>query len=80
MIRLRLSEPGFDEDLSTFLCRHECHAEVIEDRTVVVELPHALHEEQALRELGLYVRLWQALRGITVCLEHVAIGEIRSKR
>jgi hypothetical protein len=34
----------------------------------------------ALRELGLYVRLWQDLRGITVCLEHVAIGEIRSKR
>jgi hypothetical protein len=80
VIRLRLSEPGFEADLSTFLCRHECQAEVVEDRTVVVELPHALHEEQALRELGLYVRLWQALRGITVCVEHVAIGEIRSKR
>jgi hypothetical protein len=79
VIRLRLSEPGFDDDLSTFLCRHECQAEVVGDRTVVVALPHALHQEQALRELGLYVRLWQALRGITVCAKHVAIGEIRSK-
>jgi hypothetical protein len=80
VIRLRPSEPGFEEDLSTFLCRHECQAEVVKDRTVVVEPPHALHEEQALRELGLYVRLWQALRGITVCLEHGTTDEIRSKR
>lgn len=69
MIRLRLSEPGLETDLSTFMSRHECQADVVEDRTVVVELPHALHEGQALRELGLYVRLWQALRGITVCVD-----------
>ena len=74
MIRLRLSEPGVGEDLASFLCRHGCQAAVVEDRIVAVELPHALHQEQALMELGLYVRLWQALRGISVCLEHAATG------
>ena len=80
MIRLRLSEPGFEEDLSTFLCRHECKAEVVRHRTVVVELPHALHEEQALRELGLYVRLWQVLAESPSASSTSQIGEIRRKR
>jgi hypothetical protein len=71
VIRLRLSEPGFEADLSTFLCRHECQAEVVEDRIVVVELPHALHEEQARMELGLYIRLWQALHGVSVRVDLV---------
>src|SRR6266508_924455 len=65
-IRLRPSEPGVGDDLALFLCRHECRAEVAEDGTVMVELPHVLHQEQARMELELYIRLWQALRGISV--------------
>jgi hypothetical protein len=65
-IRLRPSEPGVGDDLALFLCRHECRAEVAGDGTVVVELPHVLHQEQARMELELYIRLWQALRGISV--------------
>ena len=65
-IRLRPSEPGVGDDLASFLCRHECRAEVAEDGTVVVELPHVIHQEQARMELELYIRLWQALRGISV--------------
>lgn len=62
-IRLRLSEPGVADDLAFFLCRHECRAEAAEDGTVLVELAHALHQEQARMELALYVRVWQALHG-----------------
>jgi hypothetical protein len=65
-IRLRLSEPRIAEDLASFLSRYDCRAEVAADGTVMVELPHALHRDQARMELELYIRLWQALRGVTV--------------
>jgi hypothetical protein len=70
-IRLRPSEPGDGDDLAFFLSRHECSAEVAEDGTVFVELPHVLHQEQARMELGLYIRLWQALHGVSVCVDLV---------
>ena len=65
-IRLRLSEPGFADGLAFFLCQHECRAEAAEGGTVIVELAHALHQEQARMELELYVRVWQVLHGIGV--------------
>jgi hypothetical protein len=65
-IRLRLSEPGLADALALFLSRRECPAEVAEDGTVMVELAHALHQEQARMELELYVRVWQALHDIGV--------------
>jgi len=42
---------------------------VAKDGTVIVELPHVLHEEQARMELGLYIRLWQALHGVSVRID-----------
>jgi hypothetical protein len=65
-IRLRLSEPGLADGLVLFLSRQECRAEAAEDGTVMVELAHALHQEQARLEVELYVRVWQALHGIGV--------------
>jgi hypothetical protein len=65
-IRLRLSEPGLADGLALFLSRQECRAETAEDGTVMVELAHALHQEQARLEVELYVRVWQALHGIGV--------------
>jgi hypothetical protein len=67
-IRLRLSEPGTADDLASFLSRHDCRAEVADGETVIVELPHVLHLAQARMEVELYVRLWQALHGVTVDL------------
>jgi hypothetical protein len=69
-IRLRLSEPGLAEDLASFLSRHDCPAAAAEDSSVLVELPHLLHQEQARLELELYIRLWQALRAVTVARLH----------
>jgi hypothetical protein len=65
-IRLRLSEPGLAEDLASYLSRHDCRAVAAEDSSVIVELPHLLHQEQARLELELYLRLWQAVRGVSV--------------
>jgi hypothetical protein len=64
--RLRLSEPRVAEDLASFLSRYDCRAEVAADGTVMVELPHVLHRDQARMELELYVRLWQAVHGTSV--------------
>jgi hypothetical protein len=66
VLRLWPSEPEVGDDLALFLCRHGCFAEVAKDGTVTVELPHLLHQEQARMELGLYIRLWQALHGVSV--------------
>jgi hypothetical protein len=68
--RLRVSEPRVADDLASFLSGHDCRAEVAEDGTVMVELPHVLHRDQARMELELYIRLWQALRGVSVDLLH----------
>jgi len=68
-IRLRPSEPELGDDLALFLCRHECFAKVAKDGSVVAELPHVLHQEQARMELGLYIRLWQALHGVSVRID-----------
>ena len=70
-ICLRPSDPETCDDLAFFLRRHECSAEVGEEGTVFVELPHALHEEQARMELSLYIRLWQALHGVSVRIDVV---------
>ena len=49
-IRLWPSDPQMCEDLAFFLRRHDCYAEAVEDGTVLVELPHLLHREQAQME------------------------------
>jgi hypothetical protein len=71
-IRLRVSEPGIADDLASFLSRHDCRAEVAEDGTVMVELPHVLHRAQARMELELYIRLWQALRGVSIAISSIS--------
>jgi hypothetical protein len=48
--------------------RHDCRAEVAVDGTVMVELPHALHRDQARMELELYIRLWQAIHSVSIDL------------
>jgi hypothetical protein len=70
VIRLRLNEPAVADELALFLRRQDCRAEVAEDGTVRVELPHDLHRVQAGMELQLYIRLWQALSGVSVALIH----------
>jgi hypothetical protein len=65
-ILLRPQESSLSTALALFLSRQGCPATVLGSETVAVELPHAFHEEQALMEVDLYVRLWQALHGVRV--------------
>jgi hypothetical protein len=65
-ILLRPQEEGLSTALALFLTRQGCPATVVGSETVAVELPHALHAEQARMEVDLYVRLWQALHGVRV--------------
>jgi hypothetical protein len=63
---LRPQKPGLSTALAFFLSRQGCPATAVGSETVEVELPHALHGEQARMEVDLYVRLWQALHGVRV--------------
>jgi hypothetical protein len=65
-ILLRPQEEGLSTALALFLTRQGCPAAVVGSETVAVELPHALHGQQARMEVDLYIRLWQALHGVRV--------------
>jgi hypothetical protein len=58
---LRTKEPELAPALAFFLRRQGCSVDLREDGTVSADLPHELHEKQALMELELYVRLWEVL-------------------
>jgi hypothetical protein len=63
---LRTRKPELASALASFLRRHGCPADVGEDGTVSVGLPHGLHEKQAQMELELYIRLWELLHGTRI--------------
>jgi hypothetical protein len=52
--------PAAREELVEFLRRADCEARAEGERTVVVEVPDALGEEQARLEVDLYLKAWQA--------------------
>jgi hypothetical protein len=65
-LHLRPRERELAPALAFFLRRQGCAAELRQDGTVLVELPHQLHEQQAEMELDLYVRLWEVLHGTRI--------------
>jgi hypothetical protein len=65
-LHLRPREREIAPALAFFLRRQGCAAELRQDGTVLVELPHQLHEQQAEMELELYVRLWEVLHGARI--------------
>jgi hypothetical protein len=65
-LHLRPRERELAPALAFFLRRQGCAAELRQDGTVLVELPHQLHEQQAGMELELYVRLWEVLHGTRI--------------
>jgi hypothetical protein len=52
--------PDARQDLIEFLRRAHCEARIEDERTVLVEVPEALGEEQARMEVDLYLKAWQA--------------------
>ncbi len=61
-VRLRLSKPDLLEDLLLFLERRGCPARQLDVDLIEVEVPHAIHAEQARMELDLYLHVWKKLR------------------
>jgi hypothetical protein len=65
-VRLRLSKPGLLEDLLLFLERRGCPARQLDVDLIEVEVPHAIHAEQARMELDLYLNVWKKLRAASL--------------
>ncbi len=65
-VRLRVSEPNLLDDLLLYLQRRGCAARKLAVDLIEVEVPHAIHLEQARMELDLYLSIWEKLRGASI--------------
>jgi len=68
-VRLRVSDPDLLDDLLVFLDRRGCPATQLGVDLVEVEVPHAIHGEQARMELDLYLYVWRKQRGASIVIE-----------
>jgi hypothetical protein len=65
-VRLRLSKPDLLEDLLLFLERRGCPARQLDVDLIEVDVPHAIHAEQARMELDFYLNVWKKLRAASL--------------
>ena len=67
-VRLRLSKPDLLEDLLLFLEQRGCPARQLDVDLIEVKVPHAIHPEQARKELelDLYLNVWKKLRAASL--------------
>ena len=60
-VRVQVSDKAFVEDLKTYLKAAECSVRVVSEVTLDVSMPRAPSADQALREIAIYLRTWQAM-------------------
>ena len=60
-LRVRISDAHLLSDLKSFLESAECRIRGVGPATLDVTLPRAPSEEQAQREVALYLKAWQAM-------------------
>ena len=60
-MRVRLSDKSYVEDLKEYLEATECSVRVVGQVTLDVSMPRAPSDAQALREVAIYLRAWQAM-------------------
>ena len=65
-VKLRVSNPVLIEDLLLFLERRGCPAQQLDHDLIEVDVPHAIHAEQARMELDLYLNIWKKLRAASL--------------
>ena len=58
---VRINEPGLLADLQDYLRATECVAERVSPDELAISVPGAPNEDQARREIALYLDTWQAL-------------------
>ena len=60
-MRVRVSDPALVGDLQRYLRAAECVVEQSEDDALDIYVPHAPSDEQARREVAIYLKAWQAM-------------------
>jgi hypothetical protein len=60
-MRVRASDPALLGDLQRYLRSAECVVEQSDDDTLDVSIPRAPSDEQARREVAIYLQTWQAM-------------------
>ena len=60
-MRVRVSDKTFVEDLRIYLEAAECSVRVVGEVTLDVSMPRAPSDDQALREIAIYLRTFQAM-------------------
>lgn len=60
-MRIRLSEKAHVGDLKSYLEATECSVRVVGQVTLDVSMPRAPSDAQALREVAIYIKAWQAM-------------------
>ena len=61
IMRVRLSDPALLPELVAYLRAIECVVEQVGPDELTVMIPRAPSDEQAARELDIYLRAWQAM-------------------
>ena len=60
-VRIRVSDAAFMDDLESFFRAAECEVTRLGTEMVDVSMPRAPSDSQALREISIYLRTWQAM-------------------
>jgi hypothetical protein len=60
-MRVRISDPVLLDDLQRYLRAVDCVAEAAGADALDVSVPRAPSEDQARREVDIYLRAWQAM-------------------
>ena len=60
-VRVQVSDKAFVEDLKTYLKAAECSVRVVGEVTLDVSMPRAPSDDQALREIAIYLKTWRAM-------------------
>lgn len=60
-VRVRVSDQNYVENLTTYLEAAECSIRRVGQVTLDVSIPRAASDDQASREIAVYLRAWQAM-------------------
>jgi hypothetical protein len=60
-MRVRISDPALLNDLMSYLRSADCVAEKADADALDVAVPRAPSDDQAAREVDIYLRAWQAM-------------------
>jgi len=60
-VRVRLSDEAHAANLMSYLEAAECSVRRVGDVTLDVSMPRAPSDAQALREISIYLKTWQAM-------------------